>query len=170
MANKLIVNGVGNGTFNPEGSVTRAQFAAMLANSLGLRGKAANHYFTDVAADSWYAPYVDAVYKAGLVKGVGEGRFAPEQLITREEMAVLVMRALKFTGQEPSLSSGEAETLTGFADKAAISAWAKQDVAKAVKAGIVKGFTDGTFGASQSSSRAQAVVMITNLLNTIQFN
>lgn len=98
LAVRGVVNGKGDGRFDPDGTLTRAEFAAILTRGVGLTPQT-TAAFTDVAAGSWYAPYVGAAYASGIVKGVGDGkRFAPDLTITRQEAAVMLQRAAQYAG------------------------------------------------------------------------
>ena len=77
-----ILAGTGGGAFQPEGSLTRAQLCALLAQALNCRVPTGESQFTDVSMDDWYGLCVNAVARLGLVEGVGEGRFAPDDLVT----------------------------------------------------------------------------------------
>jgi peptide/nickel transport system substrate-binding protein len=95
LAAKKVVAGYPDGTFKPEGKVTREEFAKMVvvAKNLALV-KPARPTFTDVAASRWSYGYVEAAAKAGYIKGIGGGKFAPASQIKRQDMAVLLVRVL----------------------------------------------------------------------------
>ncbi len=94
LANKMIMQGSGNQQFNPDGNLTRAQFAILLVRALGLEGSdvQSKQSFIDVDADSWYASGVAVAVEAGIFKGVAEDRFAPDALMTRGQMAIAMQR------------------------------------------------------------------------------
>ncbi|WP_409344949.1 S-layer homology domain-containing protein [Paenibacillus sp. MBLB4367] len=171
LASKLIVQGVTDSRFDPNADVTRAEFAALLVRALGLsmNPQAASSSFADVATSAWYAPAVEAAVKAGLVGGTAPDRFAPGERITREQMAVMLARALTVTGKQASAADLESGRLAKFADRASISVWALASVDQAVAAGIIKGMTDDTFAPSEYATRAQASVMLKRLLQHVQF-
>jgi hypothetical protein len=124
--------------------------------------------FTDVPPDKWYYGAVEAACQAGLIKGIGAGRFAPEREINRAELVVLVARALKKAGADPAPAAGEAaQLIDAFKDKAEIPGWAAADVASAVKAGVVKGMPDGAFAPLARASRAEATVMLKRMLGNL---
>ncbi|WP_025688096.1 S8 family serine peptidase, partial [Paenibacillus zanthoxyli] len=97
LANKLIFQGTSATTFSPESNLTRAEFTALLVRALGLRTDASVN-FTDVKAADWYAADVAAATKAGLILGVGNGKFAPKAKVSRQEVAVILDRAVKLAG------------------------------------------------------------------------
>ncbi|MBX5476836.1 MAG: S8 family serine peptidase [Clostridia bacterium] len=145
-----VVSGYGDGTFHPDGPVTRAEFAKMLVLALGLEPKAGATTFADVPSDAWYAPYVNAAAEAGIVNGVAAKTFAPNALVNREQMAAMLARALKLTGGAQ----------LSFADAATIDAWALPSVGAAVEAGYIMGFPDGTFRPFDQATRAQAAKVL----------
>ncbi|MFK7693151.1 S-layer homology domain-containing protein [Paenibacillus sp. HJGM_3] len=171
LASKLIVQGVSDSRFTPNADVTRAEFAALLVRALGLsmNPQETSSSFADVAMSAWYAPAVEAAVKAGLVGGIAPDRFAPDERITREQMAVMLARALKVTGKQASAADLESGRLAKFADRASISEWALASADQAVAAGIITGMTDDTFAPSEHATRAQATVMLKRLLQHMQF-
>lgn len=168
LANKLIVEGTGNGNFEPKRDVTRAEFAAMVVRALGLQASGAAE-FSDVADSAWYASAVAAAAEFGIVKGDGNGKFRPADAISREEVAAMVVRAQAVAGKEVKLSIVEANrALASYTDASKLSAWAKAEVAAAVEAGIVKG-DNGKVSPKANASRAEAAVMVLRLLNNADF-
>jgi hypothetical protein len=97
LASRLIINGRASGSFAPQQTVSRAEFAAMLVRSLGLQpdAPAGAAAFSDVHAGAWYAADAAAAAGLGLVQGYADGTFRPDAPITREQMAVMAARALK---------------------------------------------------------------------------
>ncbi|MDF9409466.1 MAG: S-layer protein precursor [Pelotomaculum sp. PtaB.Bin013] len=89
-----VISGYPDGSFKPGGIITRGEFAKLVAAALGLAEyKPPQPSFTGVAPDSWCWGYVEAVSRAGLVKGSGGGEFLPGELINREQMAAMLVRA-----------------------------------------------------------------------------
>jgi len=166
MASKYVVKGKTPELFLPEDKVTRAEFATLLVRALGLsEEKPAQGRFSDVAPDAWYSGSVEAAARAGLVKGMGNGRFAPDDLITREQMAVMIVRALEQAGKKIALSAAEQEQLLArFSDRAKIQNWAAADLVRAVKSGLLKGVTATTIEPAANATRAQAAVMIKRMM------
>lgn len=166
MAARHVVRGMPDGSFAPEATVTRAQFAALLQRMLRLpAGAPAAATFRDVPSGAWFFGAVEAAAKAGIVTGYGDGTFGPEKMISRQEMAVMVVRAMQAGGKASTLSAAEASTLLGrFADLGAIADWARLGAAAAVKEGIIKGRTDTTFAPGANATRAESAVMIKRLM------
>lgn len=161
-----IIDGMEDDRFVPDAMVTRAQFAAMLVRALNLKAAGGQIPFADVPPASWYRGAVSSAYAAGLVQGVTDGSFAPEQTITREEMTVMIARAGKYASKETFKDTGsEAADSIPFADAGSISEWALEDIRIAVRTGIVNGRTDDTFEPKSLSTRAEAAVMMKRLLS-----
>ena len=154
LAAKGIIGGLPDGTFAPDATVTRAQFVKMLVLTLGLGPRSGASGFTDVAPGDWFAPYVLAAVQAGLVQGASPTAFSPNAPVTREELAVLLARALKLTGTAH----------LGYADASAIDPWAAGGVQAAVAAGYLTGFPDGRFQPQGAASRAQAAKVLAEVI------
>lgn len=169
LANKLVVDGVTDTTFEPERSITRAEFAALVVRSLGLSTSSTGTTFSDVAADAWYAGVVDAASKAKLIDGYEDGTFKPNATINREELAAMVVRALNYAGAKPAVTSEEQAQLLGKFKDASSIVWANEEIATAIKAGIIDGMTDDTLGARSTATRAQSATMLKRLLTTAKF-
>ncbi|MCY9659979.1 S-layer homology domain-containing protein [Paenibacillus anseongense] len=173
LASKLLVNGVAADRFAPEGTITRAEFSALLVRGLGLSAKenGGGAHFADVPASAWYASTVDAAVASGLVSGVGAGLFAPNAPITREEMAVVIASALTLTSNGAS-SKGQGQAgsrLNAFTDRESISSWAQEAAIRASEVGIMNGMEDGRFAPTEYATRAQAAVILKRLLQYVHF-
>ena len=170
LANKLVVEGYNN-RFLPQNDITRAEFTAIVVRALGLTTTGAKSAgFKDVASSMWYADVVNAAAAAGLVKGNGDGTFNPNAKITREEVAALVLRALAYTGKDVTVSAADKATaLKPYTDAVKVSAWAKDEVAAAVKLGLVKGYTATTIKGQLNATRAEAVTLVKRLLDSAGF-
>lgn len=162
MASKFVVRGMGGGLFVPSGPVTRAQFACMLVRAMGLpvRPAAEPLGLSDVKSSDWfYAELVTAV-GAGLIDGFDDGTFRPNDPVTREQVAVMVTRALTKLGKAAPLTAEQTYgVLSGFGDGSLVSLWAQPGLALAVSEGIVTG-SGGLLTPQDGASRAEATVMI----------
>ncbi|UKS24105.1 NPCBM/NEW2 domain-containing protein [Paenibacillus sp. HWE-109] len=157
LASKMVIDGTTDHTYTPEMQVTRTQFAALLVRGLGLRAETTPSVFTDVSDNQWYASEVGTAAKYGLVQGVGEGRFNPDQLITREQMVVMMMKAAHLVQGE---LKPEAGTNIQFSDQDQLSDYARSAVAEAASKGLVHGKTETTFAPQEAATRAEAAVLI----------
>ena len=139
-----IVNGCTETTFEPEGSVTRAQFVKMIACLDGVDTSAyAKCRFTDVSDKSYAAPYIEWAANNGIVKGVSETSFLPDDNITREQMAAIICRYADYAG----IKLAENAPAVTFTDSAQISAYAAPSVTALQRAGIICGSqnADGSY-------------------------
>ncbi|MBQ6946705.1 MAG: S-layer homology domain-containing protein, partial [Clostridia bacterium] len=143
--------GMENGAFKPNQQLTRAQMAAVLARMTGEDFSSCTvNKFTDVPRKAWYHSAVAWCYQKGVVAGVSDTAFAPEQPITRQELCTMLVRFAK----SYNVTMKQAE-LT-FTDNAAIASWAKEGVAACVGDKLVAGMPDGSFCPEQNATRAQA--------------
>lgn len=161
LAARGIVQGMGDGTFKPQGIVTRAQFVQMLLGALDLVDPNAEGSFNDVRSGVWYTQAIYSAQKLGIVSGRSDGSFGIQDAITREEMAVMIYRAAQVLKLELAGSAAEA---AAFTDQQAISGYASEAVAVMQKAGLIKGMTGGAFVPQGKATRAQAAQLIDNLL------
>lgn len=170
MASKRIISGVSPTTYAPDRAITRAEFTALLVRALGIRTEAmpAGDRFADVPANAWYASVVEAGARAGLVSGVSDARFAPEQPVTREQIAVMLANARQLA-TDGTAAAQSAQALTRYADAAQISPWAVDAFAEAVADGIIQGMTADLLAPSDTATRAQAAVMLARTLRAIGF-
>ena len=137
LASREIINGMGDGSFAPEKTMTRAEFATITVKALGLTPKE-NSKFKDVASAKWYAAYIGTANTYGIVNGVSDTEFDPEGTITRQEAAVMVARAAKLCGLDTSMSDAAAtDELCVLSDYRTIASWAKESMAWCYQSGIL---------------------------------
>ncbi|WP_159885086.1 glycosyl hydrolase [Paenibacillus puerhi] len=159
MAARHITEGISETEFGPELAVTRAEFAAWIVRALDLKAsKSAN--FADVPSGAWYANDLAAAHEAGIVDGRSSELFDPLGVITREEMAVMLMKAyFKVNG------NGEQHTNSAsFADQSDISSWAESYVSAGKEKGIFSGVGGNLFSPKELLTRAQGLQAVTALL------
>ena len=137
LAERSIIDGKDGGRFDPNATMTRAEFCAIVVRALGLTPKATDD-FSDVAASKWYAPYVGTAYTYGIVNGVGGGKFAPNGTMTRQEAAAIVARAAKLCGMDTARDDTQSRNiLAQFGDYITVASWAKSAVAFCYDAGLL---------------------------------
>jgi hypothetical protein len=142
----------------------------MITRALGLKAASpATSAFTDVDAKAWYADAVAAVNEAGIVLGRSKDAFAPNELITREEMAVMMVRAyaiLPGSGASANLSGGQTVDMASslFSDAALIRDWAKNAAVTAEQTGLIRGRGNQQFAPQASMTRAESAQVLANLL------
>ena len=148
-AKKGITGGTGDGTFNPNGSCTRAHIVTFLWRAAGSPEPKSTVSFADVPADSYYAKAVAWAVENGITLGTGDGTFSPNATCTRAQSVTFLYRAL---GTAPT-------TANGFTDVAA-NAFYTDAVAWAVENGVTNGTTDSTFSPDNGCTRAQIVTFL----------
>lgn len=171
MASKRMVSGVSKTAYAPDRAITRAEFTALLVRALGIRTETAatGNVFKDVVANAWYASAVEAGARSGLVNGLGESRFAPDERITREQMAVMLANARVLATGQTAGTRQTANLPSGFSDAAEVSLWARAAIAEAVADGLIQGITPDRLAPAESATRAQAAVMLKRLMEDIGF-
>nr|WP_306813087.1 S-layer homology domain-containing protein [Paenibacillus soyae] len=174
LASKLLVEGSPEGLYHPEAEVSRAEFAALLTRALGLRSVDVDDApsFSDVSPGDWFADEVAAAAEAGLILGFENGEFRPDAAITREEMSVMLLRALQAAGKDTVSMIEEAAGLNealGIADWAYVSDWAIDAVAVSMDSKLMNGRTDGRFDPQALASRAEAAVVLKRLLQYVEY-
>ncbi|MBD3920686.1 S-layer homology domain-containing protein [Paenibacillus sp. PR3] len=158
LAAKGAISGRSENVFDPKGNVTRAEFAKMLVRALNLESSNLTSSFKDVKSTDWFAPYVAAAAKKGIINGRTATTFAPNATITRAEMATMIARALSLTTSVEAVEDVDG-ALKAFKDAAQINATLKAGVALAAKEGIVIG-NNGKFNPNNNASRAEAAVIL----------
>ena len=134
-----VLNGKSDTVFDPNATMTRAEFAATAVRALGLSPQRIS-LFTDVEAGSWYDAYVGTAYSFGITKGTSSRTFTPNGTITREEAAVMVARAARLCGIETELTlEQQREILSLYEDGSSVSDWARASVAFCCKLGWMPG-------------------------------
>ncbi|WP_178024407.1 S-layer homology domain-containing protein [uncultured Paenibacillus sp.] len=148
-----IVSGYPDGTFRPNRPITRAEFVSILSSILPWE-PAAEKTFADTEKH-WARSAISIAYANGIVQGVDDHRFAPDQPITREQMAVMAANALHLEKPKAGLS---------FADGERISSWAKDAIEAVTERGIFSGYPDRTIRPQAQATRAEAVMVIDRIM------
>lgn len=157
-----IVSGYENGRFCPENSITREEFVKMLVCALNLADVSADSHFDDVEEDNWSYIYVSSALKAGIITGINENMFGFGRYITRQEMAVMIMRALESLG----IDKPELLPLVNFKDAQNIDSFAVHYTEKAYRTGIMIGTGDGFFNPKVQASRAMAAKVVCEVITS----
>lgn len=131
----------------------------MIVRLLGLES---GHWseFIDVPRNAWYAQAVEA----GIVNGIGGGRFAPDAEINRQEMTAIIVRAYEYLAGSSVVQQGRVP----FSDIADIPLWALQSIQKAYQIGVIRGRSDQVFAPLDTATRAESAMIIHNLLIRIK--
>jgi hypothetical protein len=153
---KGLFNGTSETAFSPNAGMTRAMFVTVLGRAGGVK---AEDYtasgFSDVAAGSWYGGYVQWAYENKIISGVGGGVFAPDQLITRAQMASILTNYSKWKGAAP-----ESAVQPTYTDLANVPDWAAKGVSFCTAKGWLTGYPDGSFQPQKTATRAEAATML----------
>jgi hypothetical protein len=155
--NEGLMEGMSDGTFQPDGTLTRAMLVQILYNKAGRPEVTAQEApFTDVSLDAWYADAIVWGESTGVIEGYGDGTFGPEDYVTREQMAAMFWR---YEGrQQPT------QEVLDFTDAAETSGWAMDALLWANENGIITGMGDGTLAPRATATRAQAAQVLMNYL------
>lgn len=155
-----IFKGYTDTTYSPDTNLTRAQIVQVFANLAGVDTSDKDVYvpFSDVNAGEWYAPAIKWATEVGIVSGMGNGTFAPNADVTREQMCVMLVNYIeKCQGKTIKVINSNVV----FADDAAISSWAKTAVYKCAGADLVKGVGDNKFAPLNLAARSHAATLFT---------
>ena len=156
LAAKGIIDGVSDSAFNPGASITRGDFTKLLVGALSLTS-ASGAAFEDVTPADYYYEAVGTSRTLGIVNGTSERRFEPQALVTRQDMFVMIARALEQTGKK--LPPSAKASLSGILDQEDIAAYAADAISALFKEGLIEG-SAGKLHPQQSSTRAEASVML----------
>ncbi|NBD26654.1 S-layer homology domain-containing protein [Paenibacillus glycinis] len=160
MASKGIINGVSATEYRPESSVSRADFALLLVRTMGLQG-AKGEAFADVAPDAYYAEAVAVLRGLGIATGTGDNQFRPDDAISRQDMMVLIAKALASANKAVP---APAEPLSGFADAGSVADYARDSVAALIHTGLVNG-SNQNIHPKAWTTRAETAVLMYRLYN-----
>jgi hypothetical protein len=162
LAKLKIISGYSQTEFKPANNITRAEFCKLICLAVGVNTESISESaFNDVDKDSWYSPYVNALNSIGIVKGIEEGVFKPDDYITRQDISVIVYRAMQYKN---AVWEDKGYQMS-FKDVNAISDYAKEAIEKINEKKIVNGDSNGDFNPKNSASRAEAAMMIGNMYN-----
>lgn len=159
-----IINGKGNRRFAPNDILTRAEFAKIAVMVNGGSVENASVDFVDLSTNDWSYPYVASAYQKELIHGIGDRRFGGDMSITREDMAVILLRMLQSAGI--GIESGN----VSFTDESDISDYAKDAVSVLNQMGMIRGVGDGKFDPKGITTRAQAAVVFDRFLDVCNRN
>lgn len=151
------VKGYEDGTFKPNATLTRAEFAVMIARAFDLQGESFLPEFTDEAEIGlWARNEVALAIEAGIIRGYTDGSFQPNKPINRSELVAMVVRAMQ-------LDTGHTEA-TAFDDDGAIPSWAKGSINAAAERNLITGRGDNQFVPAGTATRAEAVTLLLRVL------
>lgn len=156
VVDKDIMSGVSENEFAPSGKLTRAMLVQMLYNMESRPACDAENAFMDVPVGQWYTDAVIWANDAKIVSGMGEGLFAPNMEITREQMVVMLYNYAKYKGYDVTASAD----LSAFADNASVSTWAQPAMQWAVAEGYISGMGNSQLAPQGTATRAEIASVI----------
>jgi len=153
---RKIVNGMPDGSFNPDGNITRAEFVKIVCEGFKLKSDKKTG-FEDVKKGDWFISYVEVAGGLGIVNG-SDGSFLPYDAISREDAAIIIYRIAELKGFE--LETDE----KSFKDAESISDYAKSGIGRLYASGIINGMEDGCFCPENNMTRAECAKMVSDIL------
>lgn len=168
VTSKGYFNGVADKTFAPADNMTRAMFVTVLFRFHGAKGDSSQSAFVDVAPGEWYTAAINWAAANKIVDGVGNGKFAPNDPITRAQMCTMIERYLALYKKAWKVTLPETGSVSVMVDENAIPAYALAAVKQCQRHGLVNGFEDGTFRPNDLSTRAQVAAVIYRMSYLVQ--
>ncbi|MFC9708422.1 fibronectin type III domain-containing protein [Paenibacillus sp. NPDC056933] len=163
LAEQNIIQGVSETRFEPRRPITRAEFTALIVRLMGVDTSVGyQHSFQDVNNQDWYAPEIEAAVRREMVHGMGNGKFAPNALVTREQASKIIANVIRKIKPEP------ATLRRVFTDQMDVSDWAKEEVEELAGMYMLTGYEDGSFRPMQHLSRSEAAALIFRLNKLIR--
>lgn len=156
VVDKGVMSGVSENQFDPSGKLTRAMLVQMLYNMESRPACDAENAFIDVPVGQWYTDAVIWANDEKIVSGMGDGLFAPNMEITREQMVVMLYNYAKYKGYDVTASAD----LSKFADNASVSTWAQPAMQWAVAEGYISGMGDNQLAPHGTATRAEIASVI----------
>ena len=159
------MNGIDAGVFSPNTNLTRAMLVTILWRFEGepaVNGKTAadNGQFSDVADGSWYSDAVMWAAGKGIIEGYGDGRFGPNDEITREQLVTILFRYMGEPGDSSTLPALNSQ----FTDAGEVSDWAEDAIKWAVAGGLIIGRDEGILAPKGTATRAEAATILMRLI------
>lgn len=160
LASMGVINGTSETAFSPGMNITRADFICMLVRALKLN-EAVDSNFSDIPSTAYYYQSVGIAKKLGIAMGKGDNLFMPKENISRQDMMVIISRAMKISGKQLDESASD---LSGFKDASKVATYAVNSAAQLIKAGIVMG-NNGNINPEGTATRAETAVIMYRILN-----
>ncbi len=150
-----VITGYADGSFRPDNSITRAEFMAIINRAYNFTNEADVSY-KDVSNGAWYTKTLKQAKAAGYINGYDDGTMKPDNLITRQEAAVVITKVANIAANVTSFKN--------FSDASSLPEWSKKAVKATYDNGIMSGYPDGTFKADSNLTRAEAVTLLSKAL------
>lgn len=163
LAEKKIIQGDGKGSFKPNDYITREEVVKLVVEMFEITTEKSDDLFTDCTVTDWYYPYIMAAKYNNIVKGLSVDSFGVGQAVTRQDLAVILRRAMTFAKYD--FNGKNSVKLT---DEDRIDMYAVDGVLTLCSEGIINGFEDGSFRPHDNTTRAEAAVMINRVYENYQ--
>ncbi len=166
MVNNKVISGDQYGYFNPGKKINRAELVTIIVKALNIdvTNLPETPTFSDVPDKHWAYAYVEAASRAGIISGIGNGKFGVDSLSTREQVTSIIMNYLSIS-KEAVLAEQGLNALTKFIDEENMSEWAKPSIQFAVSNGIMSGTGSNTFSPAGKATKEQIAVILHNFIN-----
>lgn len=155
--------GVSNDKFAPDLELTRAMLVTVLYRAEKSPDVTESNLFTDVVDGSYYTDAVKWATENEIIYGVGNGRFAPDQNITRQELSTILYRYAIYKGCDIE----EPKPITQYSDAGEVADWAQDAMKWAVSSGVIKGTSDTTLSPNKTATRAEVAMMLMRLFENV---
>ena len=152
--NKGIISGKSETRYAPNDNITREEFVKLIIGAIGELSVNKQNKFKDVSDDAWFCNCVNLAAELGIVNGIGDNLFGAGMKITRQDMAVMLYKAVVYKGIDLNINGPE------FTDSDEISDYAVQAIGALASEGIINGMDDGTFKPNSNATRAEAAQMV----------
>ncbi len=158
--------GVSEDTFEPNTNITRGMLITVIGRMNGVKPESTDMTYTDVNKDMYYAPYIAWGTENGIVSGYSDTEFAPDELVTREQVAAMLWRYAQYIGKDVSV--GESTNILSYADAEETSEYAIPAIQWACGSGVMSGYTDNTLRPQNNATRAEAAALTERFDKTIK--
>ena len=162
MYDRGVMKGMTSTTFEPETQMSRAMLVVSIYRLAGSPSSSGSSIYPDVPDGMWYTDAIVWATKAGIIKGMEEGKFNPNSVVTREQMVTVLYRYAIYCGFDTTASSD----LSGYYDTGNIQAYALPAMRWAVGMGLIKGIDSTTLDPAGGATRAQVTTILTRFYKT----
>lgn len=160
--------GTSDTTFSPDRNMTRAMFVVVLSRFDGAKVDNSQSAFTDVEPGSWCAGAINWAAAKKIVEGKGDGKFAPNDPITRAQMCAIMDRYLNYYMNEEEVTLPEDGAVSSMTDRQQVPSYAVSAVKQCQRYGLINGYSDGTFRPQALSTRAHVAAVVYRMANLVK--
>ncbi|MEN6348508.1 MAG: S-layer homology domain-containing protein, partial [Syntrophomonas sp.] len=165
MGSRMVVSGVSKENYEPDRDITRAEFAAILVQALGLKPGNDQGTFSDVQGSDWFSGAIQTASQYQIISGYGNGKFGPTDKITREQAITMIAKAMNITGLKAEFREEDGEKiLAGFTDAGKTAEYARSSMIACVKTGLITGKVGNVLAPKDNITRAEVALVVQKLL------